>query len=82
MKGSLVVPSLFARATVQRQQEEFTDGWDPLINGYTAAFYFHTFDIKINSCTTQAKKNERLNASKIRGSGHLENARSGELEEY
>ena len=56
MNNSLVVPSLFARATVERQQGEFTDGWDPLFIGYTAAVYFHTCDIKINSWTTQAKK--------------------------
>ena len=56
MNSSLVVPSLFARATVERQQEKFTDGWDPLFIGYTAAVYFHTYDIKINSWTTQAKK--------------------------
>ena len=34
---------------------EFTDGWDPLFIGYTAAVYFHTCDIKINLWTTQAK---------------------------
>ena len=56
MDSSLVVPSLFARATVERQQEEFTDGWDPLFIGYTAAVYFRTCDIKINSWTTQVKK--------------------------
>ena len=56
MNSSLVVPSLFARATVERQQEEFTDGWDPLFIGYTAAVYFPTCNIKINSWTTQAKK--------------------------
>ena len=56
MKSPLVVPSLFARATVERQQVEFTDGWDPLFIGYTSAVYFHTCDIKINSWTTQAKK--------------------------
>ena len=56
MKSSLVVPSLFARAAAERQQKEFTDGWDPLFIGYTAAVYFHTCDIKINSWTTQAKK--------------------------
>ena len=33
MNSFLVVPSLFARATVERQQEEFTDGWDPLFIG-------------------------------------------------
>ena len=52
----MVVPSLHARATVERQQREFTDGWDPLFIGYSAAVYFHTCEIKINSWTTQAKK--------------------------
>ena len=56
MNNTLVVPSLFARAAVERQQGEFTDGWDPLFIGYTAAVYFHTCDIKKNSWTTQAKK--------------------------
>ena len=56
MNSSLVVPSLFARAAAEGQQKEFTDGWDPLFIGYTAAVYFHTCDIKINSWTTQAKK--------------------------
>ena len=35
---------------------EFIDGWDSLFIGYTAAVYFHTSDIKINTWTTQAKK--------------------------
>ena len=56
MNSPLVVPSLFARATVEKQQVEFSDGWDPLFIEYTAALYFHTCDIKINSWTTQAKK--------------------------
>ena len=56
MNSSLVVPSMFARAAAEGQQREFTDGWDPLFIGYTAAVYFHTCDIKINSWTTQAKK--------------------------
>ena len=55
MNNSTVVPSLFARAAVERQQREFTVGWDPLFIGNTAAVYFHTSDIKINSWTTQAK---------------------------
>ena len=38
MNSPLVVPSLFARATVEKQQREFTDGWDPLFIGYTAAY--------------------------------------------
>ena len=56
MNSSLVVPSLFARAAAESQQREFNDGWDPLFIGYTAAVYFHTCDIIINSWTTQAKK--------------------------
>ena len=56
INNSLVVPSLFARAAAERQQREFTDGWDPLFIGYTAVVYFHICDIKINLWTTQAKK--------------------------
>ena len=56
MNSPMVVPSLLARATVERQQREFTDGWDPLFIGYSAAVYFNTCEIKINSWTTQAKK--------------------------
>ena len=36
--------------------KEITDRWDPLFIGYSAAAYFHTCDVKINSWTTQAKK--------------------------
>ena len=56
MNIPLVVPSLHARATVEKQEKEFTDGCDPLFIGSSAAVYFHTCDIKINSWTTQAKK--------------------------
>ena len=56
MNSLLVVPSLYARAAVEKQQREFTDGWDPMFIGSTASVYFHTCDIKINSWTTQAKK--------------------------
>ena len=56
MNRPMVVSSLHARATVEKQQKEFTDGCDPLFVGYSAAVYFHTCDIKINSWTTQAKK--------------------------
>ena len=56
MNSPLVVPSLHARATVEKQQKEFTNGWDPLFIGYSAAVFFHTCDIGINSCTTRAKK--------------------------
>ena len=53
MNNPLVVPSIFARATTEELQKDFTDGWDPL---FTAAVYFHTSEAKINSWTTQAKK--------------------------
>ena len=56
MDSPLVFPSLHARATVEKQQKEFTNGWDPLFIEYSAAVYFHTCDIKKNSWTTQAKK--------------------------
>ena len=42
MNSPIVVPSLHARAMNERQQREFTDGWDPLFIGYSAAVYFHT----------------------------------------
>ena len=42
--------------TMEEMQKDFTDGWDPLFIGYTAAVYFHTSEAKINSWTTQAKK--------------------------
>ena len=67
MKNSLLVPSLFARAAVERQQREFTDGWDPLFIGYTAAVYFHTCDIKNKLMDDSSEEDERLNAFKIRG---------------
>ena len=70
MNSPLVVPSLFARATVEKRQVEFTDGWDPLFIGYTAAVYFHTCDIMINSWTTQAMK---MRVSMPLGVGNLEN---------
>ena len=56
MNSPLVVPSIFARAAAEELQKSFTDGWDPLFIGYTAAVYFHTSEAKINSWTTQAKK--------------------------
>ena len=56
MNSHLVVPSIFARTTTEELQKNFTDGWDPLFIGYTAAVYFHTSEAKINSWTTQAKK--------------------------
>ena len=56
MNSPLVVPPLDARVAVEKQQREFTDGWDPVFVGYTAAVYFHTCDMKINSRTAQAKK--------------------------
>ena len=56
MNSPLVVPSIIARMTTEEMQKDFTDGWDPLFIGYTAAVYFHTSEAKINSWTTQAKK--------------------------
>ena len=56
MNRPLVVPSIIARMTTEEMQKNFTDGWDPLFVGYTAAVYFHTSEAKINSWTTQAKK--------------------------
>ena len=41
MNSPLVVPFLHGRATVEKQQKEFTNGWDPLFIGYSAAVYFH-----------------------------------------
>ena len=76
MNSPLVVPSLLASATVEKQQKEFTDGWDTLFIGYSAAVSFHTCDIKIISWTTQAKKNERLNDPEVRRSGYLQDARA------
>ena len=52
----MVTPSLHARASVEKQQKEFTEGWDPSFVRYSAAVYFHMCDIKINSWTTQVKK--------------------------
>ena len=52
----MVIPSLHARATVEQQQKKFTESWDPLFIGYSAAVYFHTCETRINSWTTQAKK--------------------------
>ena len=49
MNSPLVVPSMYARAAVEKQQ----NGWDLLFIGYSAAVDFHTCDI--NSWTTQAK---------------------------
>ena len=40
---SLVVASLHARVTVEKQQKEFTDGWDLLFVGFSTAVCFHTF---------------------------------------
>ena len=68
MNNPLVVTSIHARATVEKQQKEFTVGWDPLFIGYSAAVFFHTCDIKINSWMTYAKK--------MRGSMALEKERA------
>ena len=41
---------------MEQQQKLFTDSWDPLFIGYSAAVYFHSCETTINSWTTQAKK--------------------------
>ena len=56
MNSPLVVPSIVAKVTMEEMQKDFTDGWDPLFTGYTAAVYFHTSEAKINSWTKHAKK--------------------------
>ena len=56
MNSPLVVPSIMAKMMTEETQRHFTDGWDPLFIGYTAAVYFHTSEMKVNSWTTQAKK--------------------------
>ena len=82
MNSSLVVPSLLARAAAERQQREFTNAWDPLFVGYTAAVYFHTCDIKNKLMDDSSEEDERLKAPKIRGARDLENACSGGFGEY
>ena len=56
MNSPMVVPFLHARATVEQQQKTFTESWDPLFIGFSAAVYFLTCETKINSWTMQAKK--------------------------
>ena len=56
MNSPMVVPYLHTRATVEQQQKLFTDSWDPLFIGYSAAVYFHSCETTINSWSTQAKK--------------------------
>ena len=56
LNSTMVVPSLYARATVEQQQKMFTDSWYPLLIGFSAAVYFRTCEIKINSWNMQAKK--------------------------
>ena len=48
--------NLLARKVVKQRQREFTDDWDPLFIGYSAAAYFHSSEIKINSWTNAARK--------------------------
>ena len=79
MNNPLVVPSLHARAMVKKQQKWFTNAWDPLFIGYSAAVYFHTCDVKINSWTTQAD-DERLNAPNLEVRDILRTLEGAELE--
>ena len=52
----MMVPSIQARDTVDREQKVFTDGCDPLFIGYSAGVYLQTCETKINSWTTEANK--------------------------
>ena len=56
MNNLMLVPSLQAREVVGRKQEVSTKGWDPLFIGYSAAAYFHSSEIEINSWSNEAKK--------------------------
>ena len=56
MNRPMIVPSIHAREAVEWQQKVFTDSWDPLFIEYSAEVYFHTYETKINSWTTQGKK--------------------------
>ena len=56
MNSPLVVPSIIARMTTEEMQKDFTDGWDPLFVGYTAAVYFHTSEAKVNSWRRKQKR--------------------------
>ena len=58
MNSPLVVPSIMAKMMTEETQRHFTDGWDPLFIGYTAAVYFHISEMKVNSWTTQRKRVE------------------------
>ena len=42
MNSPMRVPSIHAREAVERQQKAFTDSWDPLFIGYSAAVFFLT----------------------------------------
>ena len=75
-----MVPSLHARATVEKQEKEYTDGGDPLFIGYSAAVYFHTCDIDINSRTTQAEKMNGSAPPKFEVRGILRTLEQAKLE--
>ena len=51
LTSPLLLPSVQAKRMVERQQKVFTYGWDQLFIGYSAAAYFHSSQIKINSWT-------------------------------
>ena len=74
MNSPLVVLSLFARAAAEELQKGFTDGWDALFIGYTAAVYFHTSEIKNKLMDDSSKEDESFAAPKVRGTRGLENA--------
>ena len=72
INSPLVIPSLHARATVEKQQKDFTDVWDPLFIGYSAAVYY-----QVKVVDDPSEKDERFDAPEVRGSGYLEDARAG-----
>ena len=62
MNSPLVVPSIFARMTTEEMQKDFTDGWDPLFIGYTAAVFFPHKRGEDKFVDDASKKDERLAA--------------------
>ena len=70
MNSPLVVPSLFARATVERQHR-----WlEPLVHWIYGGGLFQHMRYQDKLLDDSSKENERLNASKFRSAGGLENA--------
>ena len=81
MNSSIVVLSLDARAAVEQQQRVFTDSWDPLFIGYSAAVYFHTCEIKRKLVDYASKEDARIDASGVLESVSSEDALEGRIRE-